>query len=201
VTICQPADEVEGALVEDMCATVLTDEIVERIVADVAAEIERAVAAPSESTALEAELAQLRSEQRKYAAALAAAPDVSELVAELQRRSARIRQIEAELAVAGRLPQMRRDLLAQAQASARQKLASLRQALAADRAGTREAFQALFPPGSLRFRPAVADGRKVWAIHETAHLEAGVPLRVTPPGHPQRYTLEIPVFLIARRAA
>jgi site-specific DNA recombinase len=182
VTVCQPADEVEGALVEYMCATVLTEEIVERVVADVTAEIERAIAAPSESTALEVELAQLRSEQKKYAAALAAAPDVCELVAELQRRSTRIRQIEAELAVAGRLPQMRHDIIDQAQASARQKLASLREALAADRAGTREAFQALFPPGSLRFRPTVADGRKVWAIHGTAHLEAGVPLRVTPPG-------------------
>ena len=52
VTICQPVDEVEGALVGYMCATVLTEEIVERIVADVTAEIERAVAAPSESTAL-----------------------------------------------------------------------------------------------------------------------------------------------------
>jgi site-specific DNA recombinase len=182
VTVCQPADEVEGTLVQYMCATVLTDELVERIVADVTAKIERAVAAPSESTAMEAELAQLRSEQKKYGAALAAAPDVRELVSELQRRSVRIRQIEGELAVAGRLPEMRRDLLAQAQASARKKLASLREALAADRTGTREAFQALFPPGSLRFRPTMADGRKVWAIHGTAHLEAGVPLRVTPPG-------------------
>ncbi len=182
VTICQPVDEVEGALVRYMCATVLTEEVVDRIVADVTAEIERAVAAPSESTALETELVQLRVEQKKYAAALAAAPDVSELVAELQRRSTRIKQIEADLAVAGRLPQVRREFLAQAQTSARQKLASLRQALATDRAGTREAIQALFPPGSLSFRPTVADGRKVWAIHGTAHLEAGVPLRVTPPG-------------------
>jgi hypothetical protein len=182
VTICQPTDEVEGALVAYVCATVLTEEIVDRIVADVTAEIERAVAAPNENAALETELAQLRAEQKRYAAAVATAPDVGELIAELQRRSARIRQIEGELAVAGRVPQMRSELLAQAQASARQKLASLRQALATDRAGTREVFQALFPPGSLRFRPTLADGRKVWEIHGTAHLEAGVPLRVTPPG-------------------
>ncbi len=182
VTVCQPVDEVESTLVQYMAAKVLTEAVAERIVADVTAEIERALATPNENSTLEAELAQLRAEQKRYAAALAAAPDVGELVAELQRRSARIRQIEAELASAGRIPQMRRELLAQAQAAARDKLASLRQALAADRAGTREVFQALFPPGSLRFRPTVADGRKVWEIHGTAHLEAGVPLRVTPPG-------------------
>ena len=65
MTVCQPADEVERSLVEYMCATVLTEEVVERIVADVTAEIEHAVAAPSESTALETELVQLRSEQKK----------------------------------------------------------------------------------------------------------------------------------------
>jgi hypothetical protein len=53
---------------------------------------------------------------------------------------------------------------------ARRKLATLRESLAGNREGLRDAFRAFFSPGSLRFEPTVWFGRKVWKITGVAHL-------------------------------
>jgi hypothetical protein len=142
VTLYQPIDEVNGALVDFLKASVLTETVVARVIAEVKAQVEGELSAPADTGAAEQELAKLRTEQKRYAAMVAQAPDIPELLVEMRKRQNRIRDLEAELAAANRLPEMKRDLLAKVERSAREKLAALREALGADREGMRQVFQA-----------------------------------------------------------
>jgi hypothetical protein len=123
----QPIDEVDGPLAKYIADTVLAPEVIEGFVEDVLAEIEREDAAgPGQDLAgLEAELTQLRGEQRRLAAAVASAPDVPELLAEMRKRGERIRILEAELAVAQRAPSIRANLLAKLRTEARSRAAQM----------------------------------------------------------------------------
>jgi site-specific DNA recombinase len=173
VTIHQPMDEVDGALVDYLRRTVLTPAVLEGVVTEIRAEVARQVSAgATDAVPLRDELNRLRSEQKNLARAVATAgDDIPELVAELRLRNERIRRLEADLAAAKRTPSMVADVLAKAEEAAREKLAELGHALGSDMAGTREVFQALFPEG-LTFRPAENLSRRVWAISGKASLDS-----------------------------
>ena len=92
-------------------------------------------------------------------------------VAELRLRNDRIRRLEADLAASRRTPAMVADVLANAETTARAKLADLRTALTADLPDMRDVLQSLLPDG-LIFRPATNTPRRVWAISGTARRGA-----------------------------
>jgi ABC-type transporter Mla subunit MlaD len=96
--------------------------------------------------ALEAELASVRAEQKRLAKAVALSDDVPELVVELQQRSARIQNLQAQLIAAKRTPEELAALVDRVEANVRANVASLRGALA-EQSDLREVFQAMFPPG------------------------------------------------------
>ena len=104
----------------------------------------------------------------------------------MRARQRRIEKLKIAIESARRTPAMVTDLLDKVETVVREKLADVRAALAADPAGAREVYAALFPEG-LAFEPAEVTStknrrvRKVWAISGTASL--GVcNLVVTPPG-------------------
>ncbi len=171
----QPIDEMDGPLAKYVADTVLAPEIIERFVDDVLAEIEREDAAgPGQDLAgLDAELTQLRAEQRRLAAAVASAPDVSELIAEMRKRGERIRILEAELAVAQRAPSIKANLLAKLRTEARAKAAQMRAILSdpRDADAARDVFKALFPEGLRLFSVINSENRRAWAVEATARLD------------------------------
>ncbi len=67
VTLCQPVAEIEGALVDYIRSTILTEAVVGQVLREIRVEVERAAAEPSDVVALEAERERLRGEQKKYA--------------------------------------------------------------------------------------------------------------------------------------
>jgi hypothetical protein len=170
VSLYQPIDEVNGALVDFLKASVLTERVVSQVIADVKAQVEQELSAPSDTSGAEQELAKLKAEQKRYATLVAQAPDIPELLVEMRKRQTRIRELEAELAAAHRLPEMKRDLLGKVERAARDKLAALREALTGDREGMRQVFHVLFPDG-LRFSPGESAGRKCWSVAGNARLD------------------------------
>jgi hypothetical protein len=114
--------------------------------------------------ALEAELASVRTEQKRLAKAVALSDDIPELVVELHQRSARIQNLEAQLIAARRTPAELAALVDRVETNVRANVASLREALA-EQSDLREVFQAMFPRG-LTFEPArTSDGaRQIWEI-------------------------------------
>jgi phosphoglycolate phosphatase-like HAD superfamily hydrolase len=136
---------------------VLSDARVERFIGDVIAGMEAGMAGPAEAEVarLRAELEKLRGEQRKYAAAIAAAPDVPELLTELRRRGDRIKRLEIDLAVLDRAP--------------------------AEKAATLAKLHDL-PPEEQRPTGRGRPRKQVWAVSLTAHTAGPVsPTLVTPP--------------------
>ena len=104
----------------------------------------------------------MRAEQRRLAKAIALADDVPELVVELQQRTGRIQNLEAQLIAARRTPAELAALIDRVEANVRTNVAKLREALG-DEADRREVFQAMFPDG-LSFEPTrTPDGaRQIW---------------------------------------
>ena len=86
------------------------------------------------------------------------------MVAELQQRSARIQNLEAQLIAARRTPAALAALTERVEARVRANVADLRQALV-EQADLREVFHAMFPDG-LTFEPARTPdgGRQIWKI-------------------------------------
>lgn len=201
VSLIQPAEEVENALADYVQTKLLTDKVLAAVLAEIRAEVARQLATPDPDTSgIETELASLRIEQRRLAAAVAQADDVPELIAELRRRSERIRHLETELAVMGRTPKMRAELAAKVEQAAVGRLGDLRTALAGDPAGAREVYRALFPEG-LRFLPAQGAGRKAWRVEGVARLDSAFGLRSDPTGSRPNPKLVRPVSLVLLRAA
>ena len=83
---------------------------------------------------------------------------------ELQQRSTRIQNLEAQLIAARRTPAELAALVDRVEANVQANVAKLRQALV-DQADLREVFQAMFPDG-LTFEPTrTPDGsRQIWKI-------------------------------------
>jgi hypothetical protein len=201
VTVCQPVQEVDGALL-DWVRGILTETLVVDIVGSVRAELEHETAVPTDMAALEAELARLRTEQQRLAAAIAKVPDADALLGELQKRVASIKRLEAELAAAERGPALQRQMLAKVEAMARRKLAALQEALGRDPEGTREVFADVFGPGDLLFSPVEWPNpgrkpRRLWRIEGSARFN----LECDPTGNHAKVDLEIPVSVMTVRAA
>ena len=171
VTVHQPMEEVEAALIDHLQAHVLSEGVLAMVLGEIRAEI--AAQLPqhdADVAALEAELDNARSEQKRLARAIAMADDVPELVSELKKRSMRIAHLEAQIISARRTPDELAKLVTTIEASARAKLEDLRSALS-DRRDLREVFLALFPEG-LTFTPARSPdgGRQIWRITGAANL-------------------------------
>lgn len=165
VTVYQSKAEVEGALVEQLQTYVLGEQALAMVIGQVRAEIEAQLPKRHDDiAALEAELATLRTEQKRLAKAVALSDDVPELVVELQQRSARIQNLQAQLIAARRTPAELASLVDRVEANVRANVARLRESLA-DQADLRQVFQSMFPSG-LTFAPArTPDGsRQVWKI-------------------------------------
>jgi hypothetical protein len=157
--------DVEAALIYHLQQHVLTDGVLQMILADIRSEI--AAQLPkhdADTAALEAELAAARTEQKRLAQAVALASDVPELVSELRKRLARITQLEAQIIAAKRTPEDLAAMITKIESGARARLQDLRSALA-DQRDLREVFLALFPEG-LTFTPARTPGgeRQVWEM-------------------------------------
>lgn len=172
VATLQPAEEVEGLLAAFIQQRILTPSLVAKVITEIRGEVERQLATPADTRAVENELAQVRAEQKRLAQAVAISDDIPELVGELRKRNERIRNLEAELRAAQRLPEQVRDLMKRAEASAREKVRDLRTALR-DRETAREVFLALFPDG-LTFEAVEArkGQRRVFRVRGTAKLAA-----------------------------
>ncbi len=169
VTVHQPMAEVEGALVDHLQRHVLSEGVLQTVLAEIRTEIAAQIPKHEADTgALEAEIATARSEQKRLAKAVAMTDDVPELIGELKKRTALIQNLEARIIAAKRTPKDLAGLVAKIEAGARAKLQDLRNALAEQR-DLREVFLALFPNG-LTFTPARSpDGsRAIWHIEGAA---------------------------------
>ncbi len=165
VTVYQRMDEVEGALVDYVSRHVLTERVLDEVLAEIREQIDAQLPKrEADVSNLEAELRTARAEQKRLAKAVALADDVPELVTELRQRSARIQHLEAQIMSAKKTPDELTKLVKQLETTSRAKLADLRAALEND-ADRRDAFMALFPDG-LTFAPARTPGgeRQVWKI-------------------------------------
>ncbi len=184
VRLAQRADVVEGAITKRLQQKVLEPEVLDLFVSRMRVEIEQEMAAPPVDTSrMEDDLRQLRTEQRNLVKlAAAGADEVPELARAMNERANQIRQLEADLAAAKRSPAMITEMADKMERLVRAKLEGLRAALQGDREGTREVFRALFPDG-LKFKPATgANGRQVFEITGTAKLGEVANCVVTPPG-------------------
>ena len=172
ITLRQATSEVEAALAERTAKTWFTPEFVDEIMFEMRQLLEAEVKATVRNVdAIEVELTRLRGEQRNLATAVATGGDtIPELLNELRGRNERIRTLEIDLATARRTPAMVEEMLAKAEAKARQRVADLRKALE-DPADAREVFESVFLPEGLNFEEGLSsDGaRRVWAISMTAH--------------------------------
>ncbi|MBX3156783.1 MAG: recombinase family protein [Deltaproteobacteria bacterium] len=165
VTVYQRMDDVEGALVEYISRNVLTERVLDEVLAEIRVQIEAQLPKrEADVSALESELRDVRAEQRRLAKAVALADDVPELVSELRQRSTRIQFLESQILAAKKTPDELAKLVKQIERTSRVRLADLRAALA-DETDRREAFLALFPDG-LTFTAARTPGgeRQIWKI-------------------------------------
>jgi hypothetical protein len=130
VTVYQNKEEVEAALVDQLQTYVLGEEALATVIGQVRAEIEAQLPQRHQDIAvLEAELASVRAEQNRLAKAVALADDVPELVMELQQRSARIQNLEAQLVAARRTPAELAALVDRVESNVRARVTALRHPL------------------------------------------------------------------------
>lgn len=163
VTIYQPMDEVERALITYLDRQVITSEMIAGIAGEIRAAIEAQIPSRESDVAkLEEELRTVKAEQRRLTKAVALADDVPELVGELRQRALRARNLEIRLGTIRQAPAELRSLVDQAEASVRERLGSIKAAL---RDGTplRPLFLQLFPNG-ITFHPARVGDRQVWRL-------------------------------------
>jgi DNA repair exonuclease SbcCD ATPase subunit len=175
VTVYQSKAEVEAALVDQLQTYVLGDQALSMVLGHVRTELEAQLPQQrADIAALEAELARVQLEQKRLARAVALSDDVPELVVELQQRSSRIRNLEAQLIAARRTPADLAALVDRVEENVRSNIRSLRRALT-DQADLGEVFQAMFPHG-LTFEAArTPDGaRQIWKISGDADFAAVV---------------------------
>ncbi len=169
VTVYQPIEDVERALVAFLEQHVLTP----YVIATMGGEIRRALEAQlpkqeADAAELERELREVKAEQKRLTKAVALADDVPELVAELRQRATWARSLEAQIATIRSAPAELRALVDQAEATVRARLGNLRDALI-DGADLRAVFGRLFPRG-LQFFPDRIGDRQVWRLEGAAAL-------------------------------
>jgi hypothetical protein len=173
ITIHQPIEEVETLLIDHIREHVLTPEMLDAVLANVRAEIEAQMPQhDADLKALEAELGDMKAEQKRLAKAVAISNDIPELMTELKQRLNRINHLETQIAAAKRTPAERAKLIVQLEKTVKARLVDVRAALS-DRRDLREILMALFPSG-LQFTPArTSDGaRQVWKMRGAANYKA-----------------------------
>ncbi len=163
VTIRQPRDIVEGAIVRHLLDQVLTAEVIEQITARVAELAQQEQGQEAVPVAkLQQELDRLRQEQKRLVKHMAALDDTGgELAAQHAARSARIRDLENALAAAKSVPTTVELIKGQVSAT----IDRLRQGLVGAPDDLRAALRALF--NRLIFE---ADGNH-WAVSGTPRIE------------------------------
>ena len=163
VTIYQPIEDVESALIAYVAEHVLTPDVIAEMAREIRAAIEAQLPRrEADATELERELRDVKAEQKRLTKAVALADDVPELVTELRQRAARARALEVQIATIRRAPSELRALVDQAEATVRDRLGDVRAALL-DRADLRAVFLRLFPDG-IEFRPVRVGERQVWRL-------------------------------------
>lgn len=165
VTVHQPVQDVEAALVDYVSRHIVTEKLLDEVLAEIREQIKAQLPKrDADVAALEAELREVRAEQKRFAKAVALADDLPELVSELRQRNTRIQQLEARILTAKKTPDELAKLVKQIETTSRAKLADLRAALA-DETDRREAFLALFPDGLTFVADRTPDGkRQIWRI-------------------------------------
>ncbi len=167
-----PKSEVDRGLLEHLRDHALTPEVIDTILREIRREVEERLALREvDTSSVQNELRQMKTEQRNLARAVAMGTEIPELLAEMNERSARIRQLDAELIAAKRTPEAVSELMADVERSARAKLEALSDTLTYERDTLRELFVALFPEG-LVFTPTPRKNgkRRVWAVSGSADL-------------------------------
>lgn len=164
-TLRQPMHVVESGLLAFVRERVLTTETVEMVLAEVRRAAEAVMhGRPDDLAELEAELRDVRAEQKRLAKAVAMTDDVPELVSELKRRAQRAIHLEAQIEASKRAPEEVAKIMARIEASAAKQLADLRARLA-DPAELRQVLLSLFPEG-LALSPGRHESRAVWEVRE-----------------------------------
>lgn len=169
VQIYQPIDEVERSLVAYIDRHVLTPDVIARMAGEIRTAIEEQIPTiPDDLAALEADLRDVKAEQKRLARAVAIADDVPELVAELRARANRARALEVRIAAVRRAPEELTALVDRAEASVKERLGNVRASLL-EGSDLRPVFLRLFPAG-LAFHPVEVGGRRVWKIEGAASI-------------------------------
>ncbi|MBK7072427.1 MAG: recombinase family protein [Myxococcales bacterium] len=171
-SVHQPMADVETALLTYLESSVLTADVIDHYAREIRAAVEDEIPDREADVAdLEAQLRQVKAEQKRLTKAVAIADDVPELVTELRDRATRARGLEARIAAVRRTPDNLRGTVDRAEAQVRAKLGQARSALtlANDPEGLRLTFLRLFPEG-LRFHPGRVGTHQVWEIEGSLNL-------------------------------
>ncbi len=169
VTVYQPMEDVERALVAYLDRHVLTPDMITSLAGEIRAVIEAQLPnREADAAKLEDELRIVKAEQRRLTQAVALADDVPELVTELRARANRARSLEVRIGAIRRTPAELRSIVDQAEANVRARLGNLRTALL-DGADLRQVFLGLFPNG-IKFHPARVGDRQVWRLEGAAAI-------------------------------
>lgn len=98
VSVRQSMEDIDAALLSYIERELLTEEMLETVLADVRRETEKlALGGAQDVASLEDELRDLRAEQKRLAKAVALSDDIAELVSELKKRAQRVKHLEARL--------------------------------------------------------------------------------------------------------
>jgi site-specific DNA recombinase len=163
VTIYQPMEEIERAMVAYIDQHVLTSDVVASLAGEIRAGIEAQLPSrKADVAALEEELRNVRAEQKRLTKAVAMADDVPELVTELRERATRAKNLEVRLGAIRTAPDELRAMIDQAEAKVRERLGNIRTTLH-DGSDLRQTFLKMFPDG-IRFVPARVGDRQLWKI-------------------------------------
>lgn len=169
VTVYQPMEDVERALIAYLDRHVLTPDVIATMAGEIRAAIEAQLPSrDADVSELERELRDVKAEQRRLTKAVALADDVPELVTELKARATRARALEVQIATIRRAPAELRALVDQAEATVKERLGNVRAALL-DGADLRAVFLRLFPNG-ITFHPARIGDRQVWRLQGAAAI-------------------------------
>nr|HEX4317158.1 hypothetical protein [Kofleriaceae bacterium] len=147
VTVYQDMHEVQSALIDQLQRNVLADAMLDLVVGKIRGEITAQVPqCEADIAALESELATTRAEQRRFAKAVALSDEIPELVTELQQRSARIHNLEAQLVAVRRTPAEVASLVEKVEGAVRCDLRALEIALS-NPVDLAEVLRLMFPDG------------------------------------------------------
>lgn len=169
VTVRQGMDDVEEALIGYVSDHILSPDMIDRFAGQVRGQVEAQIPSKeADREELEAELREVKAEQKRLTKAVALTDEVAELVTELRNRATRARHLEARIAGIRRAPGEQRAVVDKAEAAARSNLGDIRRALLS-RTERRQVFLRLFPEG-IRLHPARVQNHQVWKVEGAVNL-------------------------------